>query len=139
MPPIHELTIVGTFDVGVPNLERIILRPMETLNLAAFALVLSYETDSSSIAPLPNHFLWLGDRWVHPPSWIVVYTGPGGFRETVHVDTGAPILEYHWGLHSVALSSPRIAVSLFKLSAHVSHTPVRRDDWRPRLGPPKSG
>jgi hypothetical protein len=114
VPPVHELAIVGAFEAGVPNRERIVIRPTEAVNLAGFGLVLSLVNDDGSVTPVPNHFLWLGDRWVVPPTWLVVFTGPGAFREGAHQETGAPVLEFHWGLQSVVLGTPRIALSIVR-------------------------
>ncbi|NOT08068.1 MAG: hypothetical protein HOP28_07675 [Gemmatimonadales bacterium] len=119
LPPVHELTIVGVFDAGVPNKERVVLRPTETLNLAAFALVLSTVADGG-VLPLADQFFWFGEKWVTPPAWIVVYTGPGQYRESAYQGTGEPVLELHWGRSTVVLNLPDIALSLVRIGAITS-------------------
>ena len=119
LPPVHELTVVGVFDAGVPNRERVVLRPTETLNLASFALVLSAVSDGGVI-PLADQFFWLGEKWVTPPAWIVVFTGPGQYREGGHQTTGEPVLELHWGRASVVLNIPGIALSIVRIGAITS-------------------
>lgn len=121
LPPMHELAIVGVFDAGVPNKERIVLRPMEPLNLAGFAIVLSLRGDNDAVTPLRDHFFWLGERWLTPPAWIVVFTGPGAFREGAHQTSGEPVLELHWGSPSVLLGAPGLVLSVIRIGAISSH------------------
>ena len=120
LPPVHELTIVGVFEAGVPNRERIILRPTEPINLASFALVLTMTGQDGLVIPLPDHFFWLGERWLVPPAWIVVFTGPGRYQEGIHGSSGVPVIELHWGKSSVLFGPPGIAVSLIRISAIAS-------------------
>ena len=124
LPPVHELSVVGIFDPGIPNRERIVLRPTQPLNLAAFALILS-ATAPEGVTPIPNQFLWLGERWLSPPAWIVVFTGPGRFQEGAHQTTGEPVLELHWGQPGVVLGRPGVAVSVIRIGALTSQvTPI---------------
>lgn len=138
LPPVHELTFVGLFDAGVPNRERLVLRPTEPLNLAGFALVVSAVGDGG-VTPLPDQFFWFGERWVVPPAWIVVFTGPGAFREGAHQETGEPVLELHWGRRNVFLSDPRLAVSLLRIGAittqYGQHAGVATPPAQPALPP----
>ncbi|MBK7834371.1 MAG: hypothetical protein IPK33_03335 [Gemmatimonadetes bacterium] len=123
LPPVHELTIVGVHDAGVPNRERIVLRPTEPLNLAAFALLLSLRNPDGTIVPIPDQFFWLGERWLAPPAWIVVFTGPGAYREGAHETSGAPVIELHWGRSAVVLDTPNVVVSLVRLAGLNSFEP----------------
>jgi hypothetical protein len=49
---IHELTIVGVADPGIPNQERIIIRQTQTVNLAGFGLYLGVLRSDGMILPL---------------------------------------------------------------------------------------
>ncbi len=123
LPPVHELSIVGIFDPGVPNRERVVLRPTEEINLASFALLLSLQTSEGGVTPLPDQFFWFGERWLTPPAWLVVFTGPGSYQEGAHETTGEPVLELHWGRASTCLDLPGLAVSLVRMSGISSFAP----------------
>jgi hypothetical protein len=73
---ISELTLVGVADRGVPNKERIVLRPMETVNVGEFALIVGVISTENGFFPLPDLFFWPGNIEISPPSWLYVYTAP---------------------------------------------------------------
>lgn len=133
IPPVHELTIVGVFDAGSPNLERIVLRPTESLNLAGFALILGVPLSGGGVTPLADQFFWFGEKWISPPSWVVVFTGPGQFREGTHPTSGEPVLELHWGRGNVVFGSHALSVSIVRLGGISSHL------LQPSQEVPKSG
>lgn len=120
LPPVHELTVVGVVDAGVPNSERIVMRPTQPINLAGFALILSISSQEG-VTPIPDQFFWLGERWISPPAWIVVFTGPGVFRESKHQTTGEQVLELHWGRTGVVFGQSGIAVSILRIGGLSSH------------------
>jgi len=125
LPPVHEFGTVGIFDSGVPNRERIVMRPTQILNLAEFALTVSSVDDNGSVTPIPDLFLWLGELWVTPPSWIVVFTGPGSFNQGAHSQTGETVFELHWGRANTIFGSPNLAVSLLRIGGISSQTAPR--------------
>jgi hypothetical protein len=60
IPPIPELSVYGTIECGVPNRERICLRPSEEVNLAHFGLVLAIRNPvSGEFSPVNDHFFGL--------------------------------------------------------------------------------
>jgi hypothetical protein len=123
IPPVHELAIVGVFDPGIPNRERIVLRPTEAVNLAAFGLLLSVTGDGGGVFPISDQFFWFGGRWITPPCWLVVFTGPGQYNEGMHETSGEPVLEFHWAKRAVVLGEKNISVSVIRLGGISSFQP----------------
>jgi|SRR6185312_7368450 len=120
LPPVHELSVTGIFDAGVPNRERIVLRPTQAVNLAAFALSLCV-SQQEGVTPIPDQFFWLGERWVTPPAWIVVFTGPGSFQVSPHQTTNEPVFELHWGRSNTIFGQTGLSVGLFRLGGLSSY------------------
>jgi hypothetical protein len=116
LPAIHEISIVDVFDRGVPNKERILLKPTETVNLGLFGLYLGRMMPNAMILPQNDNYLWLGDRIVQPPSWIFIYTGRGQFRETKMPLSNQPAYTYHWGKPITIFDDPQIVPFLMRYS-----------------------
>ena len=94
---IHELTIIGVADPGIPGHERIVIRPAQVVNLAEFAVFLGEFQPNGMVRPYTDNFLWLGELTVAPPSWIHIYTGPGNFEQSKIPNTGETAYVFHWG------------------------------------------
>ena len=131
LSPVHELAIIGAYDVGVPNRERVVLRPTESLNLAEFALILTTQIEGG-LRPLADQFFWFGEKWVAPPAWIVIFTGPGSYREGAHESTGEPVLELHWGRPTAVLHLPDVVVALIRIGALSSFYTAQAQIERPQ-------
>jgi len=114
LQPIHELTIVVVADVGVPNQERIVIRPTQSVNLAGFGLYVGQLLPNGMIRPYPDHFLWFGEIFVAPPSWIIIYTGPGNFQQTRLPNAGEEAYVFHWGKNFTLFGVPGIVPALFR-------------------------
>lgn len=95
IPPIYELQVLGVFDPGIPNRERIVLRPTQRVDLSAFGLIIGLPS-GNDLVPLDDNFFWFGPRIVEPPSWIFLYTSPGEDQDTTLVQTGERSLILHW-------------------------------------------
>lgn len=121
-PPVFELSMMGVADPGVPNRERIVLRPTQKVNLGHFGLLIASPTDEGGYTPLRDHLLWLDEYRVAPPSWIFVYTGPGSARETEVEETGEDVLTLHWGKKTTLFGETNLRPVLFRLgSVAVGH------------------
>lgn len=116
LPPIFELTIFGVIDPGVPNRERILIRPTEEINLAQCGIFLGIKGEKDLTTPLNDQFFWFGDLVVSPPSWLVVYTGPGSFEETKLPDSGQTAYSFHWGKERTVFHEPNIVPVVFKMT-----------------------
>lgn len=117
LPPILELSLQGVFDSGVPDRERIVLRPTEDVELTPFAIMLGIKTDGGSVWPIPDQFFWFGNIRVAPPSWIVVHTRVGEFHTTAHPKTGHPVYWMFWGRKEVAFYDERIVPVVFQIGS----------------------
>jgi hypothetical protein len=100
IPPIPELSVYGVIECGVPNLERICLRPSEEVNLAHFALLLAIRDKvTGELTPVNDHFFWFGEKIVTPPAWIIIFTASGE-NKTV-IEKGLPVHIFCWGKKNV--------------------------------------
>jgi hypothetical protein len=113
LPYTTELVVIGDADRGVPNHERVIMRPTETINLQEFIVTLAIRNTDGLVVPLHDNVFWFADRILDPPSWVILYTGPGEAKETV-LD-GQPAHIFHWGRTHTLLDDPRLTVVVFGL------------------------
>jgi len=114
LPYVHELSIIGVADRGVPNRERIIIRPTEAVELGRFGLFLGINRPDGTVLPLRDQFFWFGDQIVAPPAWLFVFTGPGVYQESRVPETGHLAHSYHWGRHTTVLGDESIVPCLFR-------------------------
>lgn len=120
LPPIHQLSLVGVFDAGIPNMERVVLRPTQQLNLGEFGLFTGIKASNGLVTPIRDHFFWLGETWITPPAWIFVYTGTGAPRWTTMPNSGDAALVLHWGRATTMFNVPSIVPVVFRLGAIVA-------------------
>jgi hypothetical protein len=112
LPPVFELSLVGIADRGVPNHERIVLRPTE----AVFGVALGVQSAADLATPVIDQFFWFGELVVSPPSWVVIYTGPGEFQESRDPQTGQLVYAFHWGKPSTVFTMPKVVPIVFRMS-----------------------
>lgn len=117
IPPVTELSLVGVSEPGVANHERIVLRPTEPTNLAQFGIFVGYKNPNGPITPLIDNFFWFGELVVEPPSWIVVYTGPGQYQQSTIQGTGHLVHSLHWGRPVTLFNHPSFVPVLFRMDA----------------------
>ena len=124
LPPVFQLSFVGVADPGVPNFERIVLRPTEEVNLAQFGVLLGLPEADGSATPLRDQFFWFGDLVVRPPAWILLYTGAGEFTTSYVAPDNVPAYSFHWGKPTVVFGagSPLVPMVFGMGGVHVGHT-----------------
>jgi hypothetical protein len=115
IPIVTELTVIGVADPGIPNRERIVLRPTESLDLAQFGILIAVKNEDGSVIPIFDNFFWFGDLFIDPPCWINVYTGNGEFQKTILSDSNQPAYSLHWGRKVTVFNSPNIVPVLFRM------------------------
>jgi hypothetical protein len=109
VPVIAELRLLGAFDRGVPNRERITLRVQgQSVNLGNYFLILASQRQPYSAAPIPNQSLWLGEMALEPWTWLHVFTGHGSPRLTTQQKTGEAAYVMHWGNRAVLLKDEHV-------------------------------
>lgn len=114
---ITELRVVGAFDRGIPNEERIVLQVNEVVNLGQFALLLGIRQQSASAVPIRDNLFWFGDGILSRGDWIFVYTGPGEGRLTDLPGTTEKLYTVHWGRTQTILNSLEVVPVLVRVDA----------------------
>src|ERR1700730_10382869 len=96
--PIFELTIIAVADAGVPNQERVVLRPTESVDLGQFGVTVGIRNSGNPnlILPLADHFFWFPNLVVETPSWLFLYTGKGSYEKTTRTGTSETAHVFHW-------------------------------------------
>lgn len=113
---IDELAFIGIYDRGVPNRERIVLRPTRRIALAEYIVALGLKAPGGLVRPLPNNLFWFSDEiTIEPPYWIFLYTGPGERLFTTLQATKDPALVLHWGRATTLLQNPEIEPVVLQL------------------------
>jgi hypothetical protein len=132
-PPITELSMVGVADAGVPNQERILLRPTDRINLAQFGIMLCRRSDTGLVTPFRDQFFWFGEVEVTPPSWIVVFTGPGKAYQSVEKNFGQ-VYWHYWGKRTTVFTAPeRVPVVLRMTSILIGSRILSDESQRKQL------
>ncbi len=128
LPSITEIEFAGVFDRGVPNSERVVLKVLQTVRLAEYAVCLAAKTESSGVFPLTDQFFWFNDEaLVEPPYSVYLYTGPGQTRRTHVQGTGTPAIVFHWGRNVTLLDNSRVEPVLFRIGAMLAHGTQQED------------
>ncbi len=117
--PVTELTIVIVGDPGVPNKERIILRPTQTIDLGQFSMTVGIrdKDNPNLVVPLQDHLFWFPNLVIEPPSWIFLYTGKGTYEKTNLAGTSETAHVFHWGREIVLFTYFELVPVLFKQTA----------------------
>ena len=116
LPNPIELEIVAIADRGIPNRERIILRPNTHLNLQGFILGIGWGFPDAIALPIADRVFFFTEQWIDVESWVVVYTGKGETM-TSEMDTGETAYSFHWGRSSVMFSNPKITAFVIKMAS----------------------
>ena len=128
-PPIYEFGNVMVFEPGVPNKERIVLRPTEVVDLSRYGVWAAWQHENGTVTPLPNLSFWFGLKTASPPSWIVIFTGKGEYRELSHLETKEPVLCFHWGSEQTLFNYRQLVPVVyrydsFSIGTHMSPVPL---------------
>lgn len=116
--PITELIIVGVHDRGIPNIERIVLRANQDINLGQYGIMLGVKQPMQNSAyPINDNLFWLGEAKIQFNDWIFIYTGPGFPRTERTIDGLNNIHIGHWGKQSTVMANPEIVPILFRVEA----------------------
>jgi hypothetical protein len=113
-----ELSLIGLADAGIPNKERIILRPTQATALNIYALSIGmFDPTTGGARPLFDHIFWFPEKIVYPPSWIMVFTGPGEPREVTH--DGEHVHTFFWSKPTVVFSDARLVPVLVRMGGAI--------------------
>ena len=123
---ISELYILGVYERGIPNRERIVLKAAESVNMGQFGLMLGVIKEQGFALPIRDNLFWFGDGHINKGDWIFIYTGPGEFRVDELPNSNEKLYAVHWGRDKVILGQPEIVPILFRMDAVdiATETPV---------------
>ena len=124
LPPLFELSYIGVVEPGVANKERIVLRPSEIIKLAQCGILLGIQNETGIITPIYDNFFWFGEFIVGPPSWIIVYTGPGQYQQTVIPNTQQTAYTFHWGRNNTLFGYANIVPIVFRMGGILTGSPI---------------
>lgn len=114
---IFELTIVGVYDRGVPNRERIVLAANQQVNMGQYGLMIGIRGPEATAVPIRDNLLWFGDGLVNKGDLIFAYTGPGAPRVTPVPNNPERLITVHWGRSTVFLGDENLVPILFRVDA----------------------
>jgi hypothetical protein len=134
--PVFELTIVGVAEPNVPNRERIVFRPTQTMVLTDFAVLVGVRANDGTLIPLWDHFYWFGSYTVSAPSWICLYTGKGQASHVTHPETGELIHNFYWNRDKTIFYAPTVHPLLIRIGGLLVGSLLQEP--RPKLISPPS-
>ncbi len=115
-PPLLSISVIGVADAGVANQERLVLRPMEPLNLARLGVLVAYQSLDGTAFPSNDNLFWFGDLQINPPAWILLYTKSGAYSVSAH-DDGTPVHSFFWNRGLTVFNAPYLVPVVFEMSA----------------------
>lgn len=114
---INELSVIGVYDRGIPNQERIVLHVTETVNLGQYGLMIGVRAQDGTAFPVRDNLLWFGDGVVARGDWIFIYTGPGEPKVSTLPNTNNRTYTLHWGRAETILHNREVVPILFRVDA----------------------
>jgi hypothetical protein len=136
LPAIPELQLVGVYDRGKANLERIALRAHATIDVVQYALLagtVAITPEARFIYPARDLLFYFGAGVVKAGEWILVYTGPGEGLTTTMTNTDETVYVVHWGRPNTIFADSRISAALVRLDAIEVVPPPINEPQQPQL------
>lgn len=109
-----DIQVVGVFEAGIPNKERVIIRPNRQISLVGVGIAVGLSAGDAGALPLFDNVFWFPEIIVEPPTWIFVYTGKGKTRQTT-LATKDPALVFHWQRNATVFIKPDIVPIVFQV------------------------
>jgi hypothetical protein len=114
---IDELEIVGVYDHGVPNMERIAIMANTPIDLGNYGLMIGIRGDEGQAFPLRDNFLWFGNGWIQKGDWLFVYTASGEPRTMQLPNQKEKLYSIHWGKEKTVFQHKELMPILVRLDA----------------------
>ena len=107
---IAELQMVGVFDRGVPNKERVVLRANTVIDIGEFAVIVGVRTPppADMIIPVRDHLFWFGTALVGANDWLFLYTGHGVPDRFPSATGPEQIYTSYWGHSETIFHDPQL-------------------------------
>jgi len=118
--PIFELGLIGVAEPNVPNRERILIRPTQSVPLTDFAVLVAFRNENGTLTPLWDHLFWFGTIQVAPPSWISLYTGRGTQSQVVEPVSGETIHNFYWNRDRTIFATTRVVPVVVRIGGLLS-------------------
>ena len=118
---VSELPIVDLADAGVPNSERVALRPTQAVDLQDYLLVIGARPEGKGVIPM--HAYYFGPQVVQPPSWVLVYTGSG--RNRSHVTPNGEVLHLFFMNRPQTILAKGTAAAIIRIASLAMSEPVK--------------
>jgi hypothetical protein len=117
LPPIPELTLVGVFDRGVPNRERIVLKAETTIEVGNYAVVLGIRYLHTGVfVPIQDAMFWFGSGAAVANDWLFLFTGSGTFNSIPNADGTGKIYLSYWGREHTLFHDPTTEAVLWRIN-----------------------
>lgn len=135
LPQIDELRLLGVFDPGIPNKERVVLKAKQSLDIGWYALILSSQTGRPGVAtPIRDSMFWFGSGTIAAGDWLFLYTGPGTNTKIPSSDGKNTLYIQFWGKKQTIFHNKQIVPVLWRLNG----VSVERNPMEPPALPHKS-
>jgi hypothetical protein len=117
LPVIPELALLGAFDRGVPNKERIVLKPQSVLDIGNYAIILGTRLlHTGTVVPVRDAMFWFGSGTVSPDDWLFLFTGSGTPNFVPGPDNKGRLHLVYWGREHTLFHDPITEPVLWRLS-----------------------
>lgn len=111
-----ELSVLGIYDAGVANLERIVLRANQPVDLTYYLLVIAMKAQGDTGAlPLKDNMLWLGNTNLNTGDWVYVYTAPGVAQTSELPNNSNKVVSLYWGKNQTIFQAMHLTAALVKI------------------------
>ncbi len=114
---ITGLELIGVFDRGEPNKERIVFRASDHIDLGQFGIMLGISLAGGFARPIRDNLFWFGDGIINRDDWLFVYTSPGKPSSIPIPNTENMLHNIFWGRKAVILANTIIVPILFRVDA----------------------
>jgi hypothetical protein len=114
---IPELSLIGVYDRGIANQERIVFQANQSINMGQFGIMLGYRTTHGFANPYIDHLFWFGDGDLLQGDWVFVYTGRGEPRISDVPEQNQKLYILHWGKENTIFAQPEVTPILFRADA----------------------
>jgi len=116
LPMVPELLLEGAFDRGVPNMERIVMRPRSTIDVGNYVVLLGLRVEGSAfVTPVRDAMYWFGSATLSPDDWLFLYTGPGTPTKVPAVGAPGSLYLSYWNRPATILHDQKIVPVIARL------------------------
>ena len=116
LPDVIDLQLVGVYDRGIPNQERIVIKTNSWVNMAEYGVMIGLLGQNNMAAPYFDNLFHFKEISVVPNTWVFLYTGPGKEIQS-KTPAGDPAFVFHWGKPDTIFAHSHVIPILFRIGA----------------------